>query len=177
LLTTEKARINSILAHEVDEVLPQEIGPCEDFTCVHLAPTLTRIVAKVSGRIFIGPELCRSEGYLDAAMNYTREFIGALRAVTMLPRWQRRFRGRSLPEVKSLHERRRQAKEFLQPIINERKKFMDKAKAEKPDDMLQWLLEDGQSKFGPEQDGDIASYELALVISAIHSTTSAGLNA
>lgn len=37
---------------------------------------LLRIVAKVSGRIFIGPELCRSEKYIDtASKSFTTETL------------------------------------------------------------------------------------------------------
>lgn len=33
--------------------------------------TLVDVVAKISGRIFVGPELCQDPEYLDSASNYT----------------------------------------------------------------------------------------------------------
>ena len=62
-----KDRLNPIIAEEVDQSYREELPPCKDFTPVNIYGKLLRIVAKVSGRIFIGPELCRSEKYIDTA--------------------------------------------------------------------------------------------------------------
>lgn len=60
-------RLNPTIAEEVDQSYREELPPCKDFTPVNIYGKLLRIVAKVSGRIFIGPELCRSEKYIDTA--------------------------------------------------------------------------------------------------------------
>lgn len=51
----------------MDQSYREELPPCKDFTPVNIYGKLLRIVAKVSGRIFIGSELCRSEKYIDTA--------------------------------------------------------------------------------------------------------------
>ena len=135
-------------------------------------------MAKVSGRIFIGPELCRSEEYIDAAINYTVELMNAQRAVTKLKPWQRIFKASALKEVKTLQERERAASEYLRPIIQQRLNAeKEDPDYQKPDDLLQWLLDNGQSKFGQKDLHELASIQLGLTFAAIHTTTMTATNA
>src|SRR6478735_10056662 len=99
--------------------------PCDDWTEVNIHHALLRIVGMVSGRMFIGPELCRSEQYLDAAINYTMEVMGAQRAVQNMRPWLRPFRAQSLPEVKKLYQRIAEAEAFLEPVVKTRTDAMN----------------------------------------------------
>ena len=47
---------------------------------------LLRIVAIVSGHIFLGPELCRREEYIHTSINYTLDLFGAIRAFKKWPK-------------------------------------------------------------------------------------------
>ncbi|KAF5714591.1 cycloheximide-inducible CIP70 (cytochrome P450 family) [Fusarium mundagurra] len=132
-------------------------------TEVNIHHALLRIVGMVSGRMFIGPELCRSEEYLDAAINYTMEVMGAQRAVQSMRPWLRPFRAQSLPEVKKLYQRIAEAEAFLEPV-------------EKPDDFLQWLI-DGKDKFPDKNSQNLAKVQLGLTFAAVHTTTLTATNA
>lgn len=101
----------------------------------------------------------------------------AVHAVTQLPPWQRRFRGRSLPQVKSLSQRQKAAQAFLEPIIVSRKNDAKNPDYQAPDDMLQWLIDGGQDKFGQQGDSRLAGIQLALSFAAIHTTTAVTTNA
>lgn len=184
---------------------------------------LLRIVAKVSGRIFIGPELCRSEKYIDTAsksltynrsspahksllrrgqgitetsvscllikhtagsfanrdsVSYTVEVTGAVNAITGMSFWKRTLNAASHPNVKAVRERERAADAFLRPIVEERKKAQAAdPDYQKPDDLLQWLLDDGQDKFGEKGDEELASIQLGLTFAAIHTTSLTATNA
>lgn len=170
--------MNPVVAEEVDQCFREELPPCKDFTPVNINSKLLRIVAKVSGRIFIGPELCRSEEYIDAAINYTIDIMTAQRAITMLSPWKRMFKASSLPEVKALHARERAAKDYLRPIIKQRERAArEDPDYQKPDDLLQWVLDDGQIKYGQQGEQELAGIQLGLTFAAIHTTSMTTTNA
>lgn len=170
-------RLNPILTEEVDRTLRAEIPSAKDWTEVNVYSKLLRIVAIVSGRVFIGPELCHDEKYIDAAVNYTRDLMVARGAIQYLPPWIRWLVAPRLPQVKKLAERREQARSFLQPVVATRRKDeMEQPGYQKPDDLLQWFI-DSQQKFGHKDDRELAKAQLSLSFAAIHTTTLTATNA
>jgi cytochrome P450 len=133
-------------------------------------------VARVSGRVFIGPELCHQEKYLDASINYTMDVMAAQKAVQQMRPWLRPFIASRLSQVRRLNQRIAEADEFLRPVVNLRKTLANNPGYEKPDDMLQWLM-DGQAKFGQKNDEEFAKIQLGISFAAIHTTTLTATNA
>jgi len=172
-LTPALPRLSPSLSDEVRSSFLSELPDCPKWTPVNITHKLLRIVAMVSGRIFIGPELCRDEAYLDAAINYTIELMNARNAVDQLPPWKRPFAAHRLPEVRALRQRLKQADDFMKPVVEARKKLPAE---EKPDDMLQWLMEN-QGKFGDDSSEKLARLQLSLSFAAIHTTTLTATNA
>ncbi|KAK3899167.1 hypothetical protein C8A05DRAFT_46703 [Staphylotrichum tortipilum] len=171
-LTPALVRLNPSIADEVQESILRELPSCADWTPVNINQKLLRIVALVSGRVFIGAELSRSEDYLDAAINYTIELMEARRALDQVRPWMRPFVGNRLPEVKKLDQRLRQADKFMRPVVAARYQMRDD---EKPDDMLQWLI-DGQDKFKRHTTEELARLQLGISFAAIHTTTLTSTN-
>lgn len=171
-LTPSLVRLNPTIASEVQLSIQKELPPCDDWTSVNINRKLLRIVALVSGRIFIGEELSRSEEYLDAAINYTVELMNARRAIDRLRPWSRPFFASRLPEVKRLKQRLAQADQFLRPVVAARRQLQN---SEKPDDMLQWVM-NGQDKFRQYTTKELARLQLALSFAAIHTTTLTATN-
>lgn len=133
-------------------------------------------MAIVSGRVFIGPELCHDEAYITAAVNYTIDVVQALRAVQGLTPWQRWLKGSSLPEVKNLDKHEEEATRFLRPVITARRQAeREQPGYQKPNDMLQWLM-DAQN-FGEREDRELAKLQLTVSFAAIHTTTLTATNA
>ncbi|KAJ0280642.1 hypothetical protein COL940_006139 [Colletotrichum noveboracense] len=161
-----------------DTVLGFQEATNEDWTEVPINNKLFRIVAMGSGRVFVGPELCRNEAYLDTAINYTVDMVNAVLGVMGLPAWRRRFSSRRLPEVKKLFQRFKEAEDFLGPAVTARRDAMAKADYEKPDDMLQWLIDaQDKSKHGSRNDAELAIWQLGASFTAIHTTTATATNA
>ncbi|PKS08122.1 hypothetical protein jhhlp_005397 [Lomentospora prolificans] len=175
-LTPALSRLNPSIFQEVQESFALEMPPCNDWTPVNIHNKLLRIVAMVSGRVFIGPELCRSEQYLDAAINYTVELMEARRAVDRMRPWFRPFLASRLPEVRSLDRRIEEAFRFMSPVVEARKEIALDPTAEKPDDMLQWLV-DAQEKFPDKNSQNLAKVQLGLSFAAIHTTCLTATNA
>lgn len=168
-------KLNPIVHEEVREVLDLEIPLEKDWKEVNIHHALLRIIGMVSGRIFIGPELSRTEKYLDAAINYTMEVMSVQRAAQKLRPWLRPFLATRLPESKKLNQRIQEAEEFLGPVIKARlEAAIDDS--EKPFDMLQWLIEE-QPKFDDKNSRNLARVQLGLTFAAIHTTTLTATNA
>ena len=168
-LTTGLVRINPRLSKEVEKAVETEMPPCKDWTPVNINRQLLRIVAIASGHIFIGPELCRDERYIHASINYTVDVFTAVRA---LKKWSKSFRWLGAyftPELKGIKEHKGKAKEFLAPVIEERKEMMRKGEP-LPDDMLQWTINKAP-KFNSDTIDQIAFTQLTLSMAAIHTTT------
>lgn len=177
-LITTIGRLNPIISEEVDLAFQHELPPCKEWTRVPLNMHLLRIIAKVSGRIFIGPELCRTEEYIDMAINYTVQTMQAVHAISNIAQSERKSKAGSLPEVKELRARQKTAYEFIKPVVEARKKAMkENPDFQKPSDTLQWILDDGQAKYGEQDDEELTQLQLALTFAAIHTTTMTTTNA
>lgn len=150
-----------------------ELPQSGQWTEVDIQKKLLRIVAIVSGRVFVGPELCRDEKYLDAAINYTIDVMTAVYVVGLVPVWLRPVVAPRLPFVKRLHRRIEEADAFLRPVVTERRKEAKSNESAAPDDMLQWII-DSQ---GDRSDKELAKLQLSVSMAAIHTTTLTALNA
>lgn len=165
-----------MLHQETREALALELPSSSEWQEVDIHHILLRVVAMVSGRLFIGPELCRTEKYLDAAINYTMDVMSAQRAVQNIRPWLRPFLAGSLPQVKKLDKRIKEAEDFLEPVVELRKQAATNPAEDVPDDMLQWLLQ-GQDKFKDPASQNSARSQLGLSFAAIHTTALTATNA
>ncbi|KAF4120757.1 Cytochrome P450 [Geosmithia morbida] len=175
-LTPSLVRLNNVLHQEVQEAMSLELPATDEWKEVDLHKALLRIIGMVSGRVFIGPELCRSEEYLDAAINYTMDVMAAQRAVQSMRPWLRPLMAPRLPQVKKLDQRIAEAEAFMRPVVEARRKMAADPSVENPDDMLQWLM-DNQSKFLDSRSQNLAKAQLGLGFAAIHTTTLTATNA
>ncbi|KAI0839943.1 cytochrome P450 [Hypoxylon sp. FL0890] len=167
-LTRSLVRINPRLSAETAKTIREELPPCEDWTPVVVYQTVLRMVATISGAIFIGPELCRSEEYLKASIGYTMDFVNAVSKLKQWHKWWRWIGRYFTPEVDKLFADRKDAHNFLRPVIEQRRAAM-KAGQELPDDTLQWML-NKVDEFGLTDDA-LAETQLNLSMAAIHTTT------
>lgn len=174
-LTGRAARLNATISQEVSEALDLEMPSAKDWTEININRILMRVVAMASGRVFVGPELCRNEKYLTAAIDYSVDVMVAQRAVQEMRPWLRPFLARRLPKVKQVQRRLKEADEILRPVVEQRRRAAQDASYEKPDDMLQWLI-DSQDQAGVQSSEDLARMQLLLSFAAIHTTTLTATN-
>jgi hypothetical protein len=166
--------LNPVICEEVDNALREYMPPCQDWTEVYINQKLLNVVAKVSGRIFVGPDLCQDPDYLDCGINYTVDLMNAVRAVKQVRPWLRPVLAPRLPEVIQLRKREKRAAEYLRPLVEERMTAKQKdPNWQEPDDMLQWMVNRSNGK---ESVNTIASWQLSLIFGAIHTTTMTATN-
>lgn len=126
---------------------------------------LMRIIALVSGRIFIGPELNRNEEYLSSALNFAVEGFNVIPAMRRYPIWLRPLAQYFVPECKRPLASINTMKRLLAPIIASRLES-----PQKPNDMLTWIMENSPSG----RDNDLtwqAMYQLQIATAAMHTTS------
>ncbi|KAF1996188.1 cytochrome P450 monooxygenase-like protein [Amniculicola lignicola CBS 123094] len=169
-LTPALVRLNPTICAEVDKALKKELPPCENWTSVYIYMKLANVVAQVSGRVFVGPEVSHNKEYLDCGVHYTIELMAAHTAIKNMHPILRPWFAWFLPEVRSLRLREKKAHAILDPIIQARRQAMNDPDHKMPEDVLQWLMNRGTS-FGMETTAQIAGKQLALIFAAIHTTT------
>jgi cytochrome P450 len=150
---------------------------CTDWTPVPIYMTLATMVAKISGRVFVGPELCRNKDYVDCAVNYTMDVMGVVREVKALNPWLKPIFAPRLAVRKRLQKREQQmAHDILYPVVRAREEAEAKdPNWEKPDDMLSWAM-NRRKDYGGRSTEYMAKLQLGLIFAAVHTTTSSATN-
>ncbi|OBT83123.1 hypothetical protein VE02_08061 [Pseudogymnoascus sp. 03VT05] len=177
-LTRHLASVLDGLQDETRYAINSEFGPCEDWTPIPVYFKLTRIVALLSGRVFVGRPLSRDEAWLKATINYTWACIQASDACKRYSPYLRNIVGPYLKEVKDLKKHRQDGADLLQPLLND---LLERAASEKPgldgfDDQqgtfCSWVL-----KYTAEKDRasslSLANSQMSLSFAAIHTSSMA----
>lgn len=153
---------------EADQAVLEEFGHCEDWTPINIYTKLLRLIAVISGRVFIGPELCHDERYIEVAMNYTLELSRAVVDIKSANFLLKPFLARNLESVAALRRRESEFLVLLTPTVEARRKAIADGD-ELPEDMLTWLMSQG-AKDGIGGVRDIALIQLGLTFVAFHTT-------
>ncbi|KAJ1323022.1 ent-kaurene oxidase [Microdochium nivale] len=172
-LTHKLPSITEKLSSEVARTVPEFFGKSREWTAINVMGAMVQTVAIVSGHVFLGPELNRRQEYVHASINYTIDLFNAAGKLREWPLWLRPIGRFFIPGVDSVKEHRTRAKNFLVPIIKERKaRLAAQDGNEEPNDVLQWMLAKAD-KFDETDDGRLAEKQLGLSLAAIHTTTMA----
>ena len=118
----------------------------------------------------MGAPLCRNEEYLDTMLKFALSVVFAGMAADHSPFFLRRVVIWYLFRRHGLHER---ATKILGPLIDERKRMQrelgDRWEAEKPSDVIQWLLDAGAKS--PETTEVLSFRIMGFNLAAIHTTS------
>lgn len=168
-LTRNIPRSLEVLQDEASTAIPDTIGPCPDWKPVTVYSACLRMVALLSGRVFVGLPLCRDEEWIQTTTDYTMQiFVGGQSLLPYSP-FIRAVIAPFNHSIRTLKSSRRKAARLLAPIIAERL-----AKAKSPDhkpqnDMITWLLERlGDNASNVERN---VGGHLNVSMAAMHTTT------
>ncbi|KAK6582394.1 hypothetical protein PZA11_004802 [Diplocarpon coronariae] len=177
-LTRHIASTLNSLQEEVVYGFNKEFGPCKDWTSFKLYGKVTRLVALLSGRVFVGQPLCREEEWIEASIMYTFYAIAARNAVNAYPAFLRSIVAPFIPELKKLKKFRDRGAELLKPILDAQlsKDQKEKSPRDDADDdqgfMISWLLR--RTPQNKRTDAALlSSHQMALSLAAIHTTSMA----
>lgn len=145
-LTRHIASALEDLQDEIRYGFDKEFGECKDWTAVPLYSQMARIVALLSGRVFVGRPLSREEEWIHATINFTLLANETRVAVKTWPEWCRGIVAPFLPEVRKVKKFKKRGGELLKPILdaqmaNEKhERIINDVTSDEQGTFISWLL-------------------------------------
>ncbi|KAI1742420.1 cytochrome P450 [Xylaria scruposa] len=172
-LTPSLAATAPLMKDELDYALDVEFPDCRDkWVSVSIYELLLRVVARVSGRVLVGPEICRQEEWLYTAIHFTENSYAIIMTLRILPSYLHALVGPLLPAYWRVRANLATAKRIIGPVVRERRaKEASSAVGgyKKEEDVLQWMMDLGVGK--EAQPDKLAHRQLMLSLAGIHTTT------
>jgi cytochrome P450 len=167
--------VTKAISEEMTDVLHHQWTENAEWHAINLKNTMLEVIAQLSSRVFLGPELCRNKDWQRITIDYTVNVFMAISAVKRYPKPLHRIVQWILPETRTVRAQMAEARRIIQPVIDQRKAEILAEKSiiyDKPTepirkhtDAIQWLLE-----LSKGEDYDAALAQLALSLAAIHTT-------
>jgi cytochrome P450 len=170
-LTQSLGLITEELAEETDKAVHDIFGKPEEFTEIMFKNKLLQVVARVSSRVFIGPEMSQNKDWLQVSQEYA---MNAFMAVNAMRKWHPALRPIVhwfIPECRKARETLDRARAIITPVIQKRLERNRKAAeagqtSSKTSDAIAWFDEASEGR-----PYDAAVIQLGLSFAAIHTTT------
>ncbi|KAK8103057.1 hypothetical protein PG984_016203 [Apiospora sp. TS-2023a] len=152
------------------------INPVEQWVPVNMFTYLSLIVARVTGRVFVGPELCRDPDWIKVSLAYDVNVGTVIATLRMFPPFLHPVVARLLPAWWRAHSDIKAAHRIIGPAVRARReKEANDLDYQKPHDLLQWMMDEAQ---GWEADPDsLALRQLVINLAALHTTSMATTHA
>ncbi|KAI1327759.1 cytochrome P450 monooxygenase-like protein [Xylariaceae sp. FL0255] len=163
-LTPALARLSPIVYDEVDHALKVDMPECSAWTLVPMYMTIANMVAKVTGRVFVGEGVCRSPEYLDNAIHYAVDLHTAQVEIKHMSPLLRPFLASRLTSVRRLRDWEASAARFFKPLVQAR---LDAEKSGDPD----WRAADDIEGRGIVSAAEMAKIQLGIIFASIHMTS------
>jgi cytochrome P450 len=127
----------------------------------------------MTGRVFVGPDLNRNEEWLHTSSNFMMDIYIASNALYNYSHFMRPFAARFLvPEIRKVWAHQATAKRLLVPIMEQRQRdAASDSNFKKPNDMIQWLMDNNAKEEHPRSFADLANLHLLVCFSALHTST------
>lgn len=166
------------LQDEIRYGFDKELGSCQDWTPVPLYHKITRIVALLSGRVFVGRPLSREEEWIQATVAYTFFCMQAKDAINTYPEYLRGIVAPFVKEVKSLKHFKKRGSDLLKPILDAQgvkersEKLVSGDNIDEQGTMISWILKHSNEneRYDPLK---LANNQMGLSMAAIHTTSMA----
>ncbi|PGG99976.1 hypothetical protein AJ79_08338 [Helicocarpus griseus UAMH5409] len=170
-LTAQMGALIPDILDEARYALDTELPSSSEYTPVKIYNPLLRIVTMMSGRVFVGPSICRNEDWIEASISYTLDtFQGSAR----LKQWTLALRpilAYFFQETRRIEKHHATARRLLVPIIKARAEAQNDPKYVRPNDMIQWIMDQGSIEKKPPSFKKQAEMQLLIGLAGIHTTT------
>ncbi|KAK9775109.1 putative Cytochrome P450 monooxygenase [Seiridium cardinale] len=177
-LTPSLASAIHLLQTELEYAAEVEIPVLPDqWVSIQMYDVLLRLVARISARVFVGPDLCRNKEWLHATIHYTENVFMTVMTLRMFPPIVHSVLALLMPSYWRIHANLRSAKRLISPIVRERRAAAAEQElgTDANPDLLQMMMD-----LATEQEGDpdkLAHRQLLLSLASIHTTTMATAHA
>lgn len=162
-------RLNESMAEVARNRVLEVLGSLEDWTELNVFSKSMSIVSVVASSVFVGPELCRDNEWLEMSTRFTNNLFAAATALKAYPQFLRRFAQYWCPEALAVREEGRKAHALLKPVIESRQALRDGHPDSTPSDLIHWLVNKAP-KFGKDNIDFLVHSELQLTLAAFNNT-------
>lgn len=173
VVRTQLTRNLSIVFPEVlDEAivaLNELIPLSQDWSAIKAFDTVKTLVCRMSNRTFVGLPLCREPEFIDLNIRFTVDVVLTAKIINLFPHFLKSFVGRKLTFVRRGIQT---GLKHLEPIIEERKRKIEKFGPDypdKPNDGLSWLMDEAKAE--ERSTYNLSLRVLTLNFAAIHTTS------
>ncbi|KAK2594826.1 hypothetical protein QQS21_007454 [Conoideocrella luteorostrata] len=158
------------LKDELDYATKLEVADSKDWIPISIDALTVGLVSRISARIFVGPELCRNPEWLYVSVHFTENLGYTRNILRLFPKITRPIAARCMPWYWRIYQNLWAAQRLLGPVITKRKSSIkNDPDYAKPNDFLQWMLDDARPD--EEHPNDIAHRQLLVSLAAIHTTS------
>ncbi|RSL54937.1 hypothetical protein CEP54_009622 [Fusarium duplospermum] len=170
-LTRFLSKVTKPLAEETTLSLQELSTDNIEWHDIPMRDKILRLVARISSRVFLGPELCRNENWLRITRDYTVTGFFAGEDLRMWPEFVRPLVHWFLPGCRKLRADIKKARSMINSVVEERRKQNEELIAAGKDipeynDAIAWF-----DKAARGSTYDRAAMQLSLSLAAIHTTT------
>lgn len=168
-MTRSITRSLEALQDEIAFAFPEVLGECKEWTPVPVYTSLLRIIALLSGSVFVGLPLCRDEEWIHATINYTVDAFADKEEIARYHWLLRPIIAPFIPKVRAIRRHQATARRLLKPVLEERLEAMQMPNYDPPHDMIQFMIKNSGVRAGDAVYQ--ASMQLLLSLAAIHTTS------
>ncbi|KAF9878635.1 trichothecene c-8 hydroxylase cytochrome p450 monooxygenase [Colletotrichum karsti] len=120
-ITKSLAKVTKPLSEECAAALQAFVGEPQGWHDVVLMDLITRLISKMSARIFAGPTLSKNERWIDLVVNYGDNSIQGMRKLRLWPSFLKPFAVNFIPECKNLQAQVKEAWDLVAGEIEARR--------------------------------------------------------
>ncbi|KAG6356696.1 hypothetical protein INS49_014570 [Diaporthe citri] len=170
-LTQSLGLVTKDLVDEMTDTCQHVLGNDAQFHEICVKQATSKIVAKLSSRVFLGKNLARNDKWLRIAASYTHDSYSAAHELRQWNMLLRPFASSFLPNLRRLRREVQEATSLIMPEVGLRKAVVDEAlkagnKPPKSADAIGWMHEVCRGRQVNYVHG-----QLFLSFAAIHTTT------
>ncbi|KAK1579313.1 cytochrome P450 [Colletotrichum navitas] len=163
------------IQEEVKFAMKQLFGDLEDLKSFNAYHLILRLVALMSGRVFVGLPLSRDEEWIKASVTFATDCGKCRMAALEWNPWVRTWVLPFLPEVRHMRRTLQKANEWMRPLVNEvlRNESALEEKPVKPGApgaFVSWMMKHAAPQ--KKSSEHMGTNQMLLSFAAIHTTSS-----
>ncbi|KAF4778327.1 hypothetical protein HER10_EVM0003167 [Colletotrichum scovillei] len=150
-VTKSLAKVTQPLSDECAVTLQEFLGDTKEPQEIVLRDLIIRLISRMSGRVFVGENLCRNERWLDLVINYGENSVLGMRKLRLWPSFLKTMATNWIPECRDL---KAQVKEAWDLVAAELEARHAKNDGKEYNDTIYWFEELAAGKpynFGASQ--------------------------
>ncbi|KAI1795278.1 cytochrome P450 [Ganoderma leucocontextum] len=160
-----------VMVEELELALEEylQVSSDAEWTSVHVLPAVHRVVTQVCSHVFVGSLACRDSKFVEIAAKFPQDIIVRGYVLSIVPHILKPILA---PWLNIFPATINRALPYLKPTMEERRFKLsenDHTWDDKPDDILQWLIENAEKKH--YSDSDIVESFFMIHLAATYNTS------